>query len=96
MELSILEMDSCRGRTCAKLAMILGSSADALCEDLLRVPTSIYMVACLVLMLAWFLGWVVFGVSSGLIHLVLCAALASFVLHFFRGRYPEADLRINR
>jgi hypothetical protein len=57
---------------------------------------SIYMVAFLVLMLAWFIGWIVFGVSSGLIHVVLCAALVSFVLYFFRGRHAEADLRINR
>jgi hypothetical protein len=57
---------------------------------------SIYMVAFLVLMLAWFLGWIVFGVSSGLIHVVLGAALVSFALYFFRGRHAEADLRINR
>ena len=57
---------------------------------------SIYMVTSLVLMLVWFLGWIVFRVHSGLIHIVLCAALVSFVLYFFRGRHPEADLRINR
>lgn len=57
---------------------------------------SIYMVGFLVLALVWFLGWIVFGVSSGLIHILLCAALASFVLYFFRGRHAEADLRINR
>lgn len=56
---------------------------------------SIYMVGFLVLMLVWFLGWIVFGVSSGLIHIVL-GALVSFVLYFFRGRHAEADLRINR
>jgi hypothetical protein len=55
---------------------------------------SIYMVASLVLMR--FLGWIVFRVNSGLIHILLCAALVSFVLYFFRGRHPEADLRINR
>lgn len=57
---------------------------------------SIYMVGFLVLMLVWFLGWIVFGVSSGLIHIVLGVALGSFVLYFFRGRHAEADLRINR
>lgn len=57
---------------------------------------SIYMVAFLALMLVWFLGWIVFGVSSGLIHIFLCAALVSFVLYFLRGRHAEADLRINR
>jgi hypothetical protein len=53
------------------------------------------MVAFLVLMIAWFLGWIVFGVSSGLIHILLGAAVVSFVLYFFRGRHAEADLRIN-
>jgi hypothetical protein len=57
---------------------------------------SIYMVVSLVLMLAWFLAWIVFGVSSGLIHVVLGAALVSFALYFLHGRHPEADLRINR
>ena len=57
---------------------------------------SIYMVGFLVLMLVWFLGWIVFGVSSGLIHIVPGVALVSFVLYFFRGRHAEADLRINR
>lgn len=56
---------------------------------------SVYMMGFLVLMLVWFLGWIVFGVSSGLIHIVL-GALVSFVLYFFRGRHAEADLRINR
>jgi len=57
---------------------------------------SIYMVVSLVLMLAWFLGWIVFGVNNGLIHVVLGASLVSFALYFLRGRHPEADLRINR
>jgi len=57
---------------------------------------SIYMVVFLVLMLAWFLAWIVFGVGSGLIHVVLGAALVSFALYFLHGRHPEADLRINR
>jgi hypothetical protein len=57
---------------------------------------SIYMVASLVLMLVWFLGWIVFRVNSGLIHILLCGAIVSFVLYFFRGRHAEADLRINR
>ena len=56
---------------------------------------NIYMVAFLVLMIAWFLGWIVFGVSSGLIHILLGAAVLSFLFHFFRGRHAEADLRIN-
>jgi Flp pilus assembly protein TadB len=82
MELSILEMDNCQG------------------PDLRQTGTggsmSIYMVAFLVLMIAWFIGWIVLGVSGGLIHVVLGAALVSFALYFFRGRHAEADLRINR
>ncbi|MGE5111666.1 MAG: hypothetical protein ACM3JB_12455 [Acidobacteriaceae bacterium] len=57
---------------------------------------SIYMVASLVLMLLWFLSWIVLHVNSGLIHILLCGAIVSFVLYFFRGRHAEADLRINR
>ena len=56
---------------------------------------SIYLVAFLVLIIAWGCGWVVFSVTSGLIHILLVAAVVSLVLHFVRGRHSEADLRIS-
>jgi hypothetical protein len=55
---------------------------------------SIFMIAFLVLMLAWIGGWIVFHVTSGLIHILLVVAAVSLVLHFVRGRHGEADLRI--
>lgn len=55
-----------------------------------------YMLAFLVLMIAWVFGWIVFHVTSGLIHILLVVALVSLILHFVRGRHEEADLRIGR
>jgi Flp pilus assembly protein TadB len=90
------------GRTCRQIGDDVGRLAhfgefSAFCpfRAVLEVSMNIYMVAFLVLMIAWFLGWIVFGVSSGLIHILLGAAVVSFVLYFFRGRHAEADLRIN-
>jgi len=39
----------------------------------------------LVLLVAWVMGWTVFHVAGGLIHLLLVMALISLVLHFVRG-----------
>ncbi len=55
---------------------------------------STYMIAFLVLMIAWFLGWIALGVTSGFIHILLVVAAVSLILHFVRGRHGEADLRI--
>ena len=53
-----------------------------------------YMVAFLVLIIAWFCGWILFHVTGGLIHILLVVAVVSLILHFVRGRHGEADLRI--
>jgi hypothetical protein len=45
-----------------------------------------FMILFVVLAVAWLLGWVVFHVAGGLIHLLLVVALISMVLHFVRGR----------
>ena len=37
------------------------------------------------LLVAWVMGWTVFHVAGGLIHLLLVIALISLVLHFVRG-----------
>jgi Family of unknown function (DUF5670) len=55
---------------------------------------SIFMIGFIVLMIAWFSGWILFHVTSGLIHILLVVAAVSLILHFVRGRHGEADLRI--
>lgn len=57
---------------------------------------SIFIIAFLVLLTAWVLGWIVFHVASWWIHILLVAAMVSLLLHFLRGRHGEADLRIKR
>lgn len=39
-----------------------------------------------VLLVAWLLGWGVFHVAGGLIHLLLVVALVVFLLNFISGR----------
>jgi hypothetical protein len=39
-----------------------------------------------ILLVAWFLGWGVFHVAGGLIHLLLVVALVVFVVNFISGR----------
>ena len=38
-----------------------------------------------ILLIAWILGFAVFHVTSGLIHLILLVAIISFVWHLFSG-----------
>ena len=38
------------------------------------------------LVVAWLLGWGVFNVAGGLIHLLLVVAVIVFLLNFFRRR----------
>ncbi|HEX3321440.1 MAG TPA: lmo0937 family membrane protein [Terriglobales bacterium] len=46
---------------------------------------SIFTILFVVLLIAWLLGFTVFHVAGGLIHLLLIFAVISLVLHFFRG-----------
>ena len=39
-----------------------------------------------ILVIAWLLGWGVFHVAGGLIHLLLVVALVVFLNNFFSGR----------
>jgi hypothetical protein len=39
-----------------------------------------------VLVVAWLLGWGVFHVAGGLIHILLIVALVVFLLNFFKRR----------
>jgi hypothetical protein len=57
---------------------------------------SIFIIAFLVLIIAWILGWIAFHVASWWIHILLVVAMVSLLLHFLRGRHGEADLRIKQ
>jgi len=57
---------------------------------------SIYIVSFIVLMISWTCAWIIFPVTSGLIHILLVLALVSLILHFVRGRHAEADMSISR
>jgi hypothetical protein len=37
------------------------------------------------LLVAWLLGWAVFKVAGGLIHILLIVAVILLILHFVRG-----------
>jgi uncharacterized protein DUF5670 len=39
-----------------------------------------------ILLIAWLLGFAVFNVAGGLIHLLLVLAVISILWHFLRGR----------
>ena len=39
-----------------------------------------------ILVVAWLLGWGVFHVAGGLIHILLIVALAVFLFNFISGR----------
>jgi uncharacterized protein DUF5670 len=47
---------------------------------------SVFTILFVVLLIAWLLGFTVFHVASGLIHLLLIIAVISLVLHFIQGR----------
>ena len=49
---------------------------------------SSFLIAFIVLFVAWILGGFVFHVAGGLIHILLVVALIVLVVHFLRGR-PE-------
>ena len=46
---------------------------------------SIFTILVVILLIGWILGWGVFHVAGGLIHILLIVALISLVLHFIRG-----------
>ena len=52
------------------------------------------MRAFFILIIAWGCAWIVFHVSSRLIHILVVMAALSLMLHFVRGRHAEVDLRI--
>ena len=46
---------------------------------------SIFTILFIILLAAWILGWGVFHVASGLIHILLIVAIIALILHFVRG-----------
>lgn len=46
---------------------------------------SIFTILFVVLLVAWILGWGVFHVAGGLIHLLIIVAVIFLILHFVRG-----------
>ncbi len=46
---------------------------------------SIFTILFVILLIAWILGWGVFHVASGLIHILLIVAVVALILHFVRG-----------
>jgi hypothetical protein len=59
-------------------------------DDWPRMPTRVqeaYMIwLAAILVVAWLLGWGVFHVAGGLIHLLLVVALVVFLFNFISGR----------
>ena len=47
---------------------------------------SLFLVFAIVLFVAWVLGWVVFHIAGGLIHILLVIAIVTLIVHFVRGR----------
>jgi uncharacterized protein DUF5670 len=47
---------------------------------------SFFLIAFVVLVIAWLLGWLAFHVAGGLIHILVVLAVVSLIIHFVRGR----------
>jgi hypothetical protein len=47
---------------------------------------SLFLVSAIVLLVAWVLGWFVFHVAGGLIHVLLVVAIITLIVHFVRGK----------
>jgi Family of unknown function (DUF5670) len=47
---------------------------------------SLFLVSAIVLFVLWVLGWFVFHVAGGLIHVLLVVAIITLIVHFVRGK----------
>lgn len=56
----------------------------------MREVYSMFLILALVLVLAWFGGFVVFHTAGFLIHLLLIFAVISIIMHFVRGSAARA------
>ena len=48
--------------------------------------TSLFLFSAIILFVAWVLGWLVFHVAGGLIHILLVVAVITLIVHFVRGK----------
>jgi Family of unknown function (DUF5670) len=44
------------------------------------------LILFIVLLVAWLLGWGLFHVAGGLVHLLLIVAIIALIVHFMRRR----------
>jgi hypothetical protein len=49
-----------------------------------------FLTIAVILLILWALGFFVFAIGSGLIHIVLAIALIAFIWHFLKGRQSTA------
>ena len=56
------------------------------CRNPTRVLEACMIWLAVILLVAWLLGWGVFHVAGGLIHLLLVVALVVFLINFISGR----------
>ena len=47
---------------------------------------SLFLISAIVLFVLWVLGWLVFHVAGGLIHVLLVVAIITLIVHFVRGK----------
>lgn len=47
---------------------------------------SLFLISAIVLFVLWILGWLVFHVAGGLIHVLLVVAVITLIVHFVRGK----------
>jgi uncharacterized protein DUF5670 len=55
-------------------------------ETLTRTAEACMVWLAVILLIAWLLGWGVFHVAGGLIHLLLVVAVVVFLINFISGR----------
>ena len=73
-----------RSQTAGKPKRIVRRSSSQL--FLLLEAFSMLVWLAVILLVAWLLGWGVFHVAGGLIHLLLVIALVVFLINFISGR----------
>jgi uncharacterized protein DUF5670 len=59
---------------------------DRQAETLTRTAEACMVWLAVILLIAWLLGWGVFHVAGGLIHLLLVVAVVVFLINFISGR----------
>ena len=55
-------------------------------QRLAAEDVAMLLILAIILLIAWLCGFLVFHVTSGLIHIIVVVAVILFILHFVRGR----------